>query len=317
MSTIVSMQQSGAPSVLQPASASVGAPGPGQVRLRQEAVGVNFVDTMVRRGSYPVPLPAVPGFEAAGVITAVGSGTRLRVGQRVAYYFAAGAYASERLVEASALLPLPDDIGTERAAAFLAKGLTAWMGLRSLYRLRPGETILVQGASGSVGAILTRWARALGATVIGVAGSGAKLDRVRQGAHHALAADDPQVLDKLRAIAPGGVDVVVDFVGQAVAGLTLAALRDGGTVVAIGAASGQARFDPALLARRGIAVRSGATPQHVTGDKLEEAARELFRAMRDGLFDDVPVVAYPLVQAAQVHDAVERRTLEGLAILVP
>jgi NADPH2:quinone reductase len=318
MTTIIRMQATGAPSVLLPASAAVGAPGPGQVRLRQQAVGVNYVDTMVRDGRFPVPLPAVPGFEGAGVVDAVGPGvTGLRPGQRAAYFFAAGAYAGERLVEAAALVPLPDDIDAEHAAAFLAKGLTAWMGLRALHRVQPGQRILVQGASGSVGAILARWARAMGATVIGVAGSRARLDKVRDGADHALAADDPDVLQQLRAIAPGGVDVVYDFVGQAVLGLSLAALRDGGTFVAIGAASGQPQLDPATLAQRGIVLRAGGTPQYVTPANAADAAGELFQAMRDGLFKDLPIVRYPLEQAAQVHEAIGRRALDGLAVLIP
>lgn len=315
--SVIRIERTGAPAVLQLAEAGVGAPGPGQVRLRQEAIGVNFVDTMVRSGIYPMPLPAVPGFEGAGVVEAVGPGVGLEPGRRVAYYFAAGAYAGERLVDAAALVPLPDDIDTTRAAAFLAKGLTAWMGLRALYRLQPGQTVLVQGASGNVGAILSRWARALGATVIGVAGSAARLDKVRQGAQHALAADDPEVMARLAALAPGGVDVVFDFVGQAVSGLTLAALRDGGAIVAIGAASGQPRFDQAELARRRIAVHAGGTPQYVTAQNAGDAAAELFQAMRAGWFDDLPIVRHPLAQAVRVHEDIERRALDGLAVLIP
>jgi NADPH2:quinone reductase len=318
MTAIIQMQTRGAPSVLQPGAATVDEPGPGQVRLRQQAVGVNYVDIMVRDGRFPVPLPAIPGFEGAGTIDAVGPGAGpLRAGQRAAYFFAAGAYAGERLVDASSLVALPDDIDAVHAAAFLAKGLTAWMGLRALYRLRPGETVLVQGASGNVGAILSRWAKALGATVIGVAGSRGKLDKVKAGAHHALAADDPDFLARLRAIAPGGVDVVYDFVGQAVRELSQAALRDGGTLVAIGAASGQPDFDQALLARRGIAVRAGGTPQYVTPANAAAAAAELFQAMRDGLFADLPIVRYPLAEAAQVHEDIGKRRLDGLAVLIP
>lgn len=317
MTTVIRMHATGAPSVLHVEHAAVGDPGPGQVRLRQQAIGVNFVDTMVRDGRFPMALPAVPGFEGAGVIDAAGPDTGLRAGQRVGYFFSAGAYAQERLVPATALVPLPDDIDAERAAAFLAKGLTAWMGLRALYRVRAGDTVLVQGASGSVGAILSRWARALGATVIGVAGSSARLDKVKAGAHHALLASDPDVIGKLRAIAPDGVDVVYDFVGQAVADLTLAALRDGGTLAAIGAASGAPQFAPALLARRNIAVRAGGTPQFVTQDNVKEASGELFQAMRDGLFDDLPIVRYRLEEAGRVHEAIGTRALDGLAILVP
>lgn len=317
MSIVIRMGATGAPSVLQSATAAVGKPGPGEVRLRQQAIGVNYVDTMVRDGRYPMPLPAVPGFEGAGIVEEAGPGVGLRAGERVGYYFAAGAYAGTRLVPADALVRLPDDISTERAAAFLAKGLTAWMGLRALYALRPGQTVLVQGASGGVGAILSRWAKPLGATVIGVAGSAGRLDKVKAGAHHALHAGDPEVLAKLRALAPEGVDVVYDFVGQAVLDLTLAALRDGGALVAIGAVSGPPRIEPGLLAQRGITLHAGGTPQYVTASNAADAAGELFQAMRDGWFDDLPIVAYPLAQAAQAHEDIAGRALDGLPILVP
>ncbi len=318
MTTTIRMQHTGAPSVLRPEDIAAGAPGSGQVRLRQKAIGVNYVDTMVRDGRFPVPLPAVPGFEGAGTVEALGPGvTQLRVGQRVAYFFAIGAYAAERVIDAHVLVPLPDDVDAEHAAAFLSKGLTAWMGLRALHRLRAGETILVQGASGNVGAILARWARSLGATVIGVAGSSSKLDKVKQGADHALAADDPAFEEKLYTIAPCGVDVVYDFVGAAVARQTLASLRDGGAIIAIGAASGPSRFDPAALAQRGIQVRAGGTPQYVTSDNVDEAVGELFGAMRAGLFDDLAIVRYPLARAAEAHEDIEGRRLQGIAVLVP
>jgi NADPH2:quinone reductase len=318
MTTTIRMQHTGAPSVLHVEDIAAGEPGPGQVRLRQEAIGVNYVDTMVRDGRFPLPLPAVPGFEGAGTVEALGPGvTHLRVGQRVGYFFAIGAYAAERVIDAHALVPLPDDVDAKRAAAFLSKGLTAWMGLRALYRLRAGETILVQGASGNVGAILARWARSLGATVIGVAGGSSKLDKVKGGANHALAADDPAFADKLRAIAPAGLDVVYDFVGAAVAPQTLAALRDGGVIVAIGAASGPAHFDPATLARRGIRVLAGGTPQYVKSDTVDGAVGELFGAMRAGLFGDLAIVPYPLARAAEAHEDIDGRRLDGIAVLVP
>ncbi len=313
MNTVIRMHATGAPSVLQSESLEIGAPGPGEVRLRQRAVGVNHVDTMVRDGRFPMALPAIPGFEGAGTIAAAGPGVGLRIGQRAGYFFVAGAYAAERLIPAASLVPLPDDISDQQAAAFLAKGLTAWMGLRALVRLEPGQTVLVLGASGGVGAILARWAKALGATVIGVAGSRTKLEQVRAGAHHALHTGDPEALAKLRAIAPGGVDVVYDFVGRAVQTLALGAVRDGGAIVAIGAASGQPQYAPGELARRGIRVVGGATPQHVT----PEAANELFDAVRAGLFDDLPIVRYPLAEAAQAHADIAARTREGLAILIP
>ncbi len=196
MAKVIRIHENGDPSVLRVENAEIGAPGSGEVRLTQEAVGINFVDGMVREGLYPQPTPTIPGFEAAGVIASVGPDvTALAPGDRVGYFFVAGAYATERTVPAASLIRLPDDISTETVATFLAKGLSAWMGLRPLYQLREGETALVLGASGGVGSILSRWARALGATVIGVAGSSNKIARVQAGAAHALYAGDPDIID--------------------------------------------------------------------------------------------------------------------------
>lgn len=159
MTTVVRFYQYGPPSVLKVEEELVGSPGSGQVRLRHEAMGVNFVDTMFRDGTFAVPLPCVPGVEGAGVVEALGAGvTSLAVGDRVGYFYAPGSYASVRLINADALIRLPDDISTEQAATILAKGLTAWMGIRALYQLKAGERVLVQGASGGVGSIVSRWA---------------------------------------------------------------------------------------------------------------------------------------------------------------
>jgi NADPH2:quinone reductase len=181
------MYEHGAPSVLRLETVEIGRPEAGEVRLVQDAIGVNYVDTMVRDGRFAMPLPLVPGFEGAGVIGEVVADVHdFAAGDRVGYFFSAGGYASERLISASDLIALPDDVSTEQAAMFLAAGLTAWMGLHALHQLQPGETVLVQGASGSVGAILSRWARRLGATVIGVAGSETKLAKVAAGADQVI-----------------------------------------------------------------------------------------------------------------------------------
>ncbi len=318
MAQIIRMHEHGAPSVLRLETIEVGKPGPGEVRLVQDAIGVNYVDTMVRDGRFAMPLPLVPGFEGAGVIAQVGPGVdHLKVGDRVGYFFAIGGYASERLIAASALVKLPDDITTRQAAMFLSAGLTAWMALRSLHQLQAGETVLVLGASGSVGSILARWARMLGATVIGVAGSQAKLAQVTAGADHAFHSGDPRLVDKIRAIASDGVDVVYDLVGAATAALTIAALRDGSKIVAIGAASGPPAFDPAELARRRIEVTGGGTPQHVHAGTVDGASSELFAAIRGGLFADLPAVGYPLSDASQVHEDIAARRIAGLPILLP
>jgi len=224
MSKVIRVYQNGPPSVLKVEDESVGDPGPGQIRLRHEAIGVNFVDTMFRDGTFPSPLPFVPGVEGAGVIEAVGPGvTGFGIGDRVGYFFAPGSYASVRLISADSVVKLPDDVSTEQAATLLAKGLTAWMGLRALYQLKAGEKILVQGASGGVGSLISRWAKALGATVIGTAGSAGKRDGLAEVVDHALLSNDPELAAKVRGIAPEGVDVVYEFVGKATFGSSVTA----------------------------------------------------------------------------------------------
>lgn len=318
MGHAVTIHATGDASVLRYEPVPTGEPAPGQALIRQEAIGVNFVDTLVRSGQFGVRLPAIIGFEGAGVVEKLASPTApFRPGDRVAYFFAAGAYADYNRVDASALIALPPDISTVQAAAFLAKGLTAWMGIRALHPLKAGEVVLVQGASGGVGSLLSRWAKHLGATVIGVAGSESKLARVAAGSTLALAAGDGFFMDKVRALAPQGVDVVYDLVGSASAKLSLAAVRDGGKIVSIGAASGQPRFDAAELARRSVQVVAGSTPQHVNADNKTLAAAQLFDALRQGVFSDLEVFTHPLHAAADVHRAMDTRRLEGLTVMVP
>jgi NADPH2:quinone reductase len=177
--------------------------------------------------------------------------------------------------------------------------------------------VLVQGASGSVGSILMRWAKALGATVVGVAGSVDKLDSVKAGGTLALHSGDPRFLERVRDLAPNGVDVVYDFVGAATFGQSVAAVRDAGTIVTIGAVSGAATPDPELLARRGIRIARGSTAQYVTSATVDRASGELFEAIRSGVFKDIVVVRYPLSEATRVHEDIAARRLGGIPILVP
>lgn len=317
MAKVIRIHEHGGPDVLRIEAAEVGDPTRGQVKIRQEAVGVNFFDTMLRDGGVESPLPLVLGSEAAGVVVAVGPETPgLSVGDRVGYFASAGAYATERLIDAASLISLPQDITNEQAAGFLAKGLTAWMGIRALHSIAPGEVVLVQGASGNVGSILSRWAKASGATVIGVTGSKDKLGKVEAGADHAVFAQDPDALAAIRAVAPEGVDVVFDFVGRATAQLSAAAVRDGGKIVAIGAASGQAQLDAAELSRRGVKVVSGGVPQYVNASTVGKASGQLFQAIRDGVFHDLNVSRYAFGDAARAHEDMAARKLAGLAVLV-
>lgn len=318
MSTTIRFHQYGAPDVLQVEADDVGAPGLGQVRLRHEAIGVNFIDTMFREGIFPVPLPSVPGVEGAGVIEAVGSGVvGIADGDRVGYFLAPGSYASVRLINADALIKLPDDLSAEQVVTVLTKGLTAWAGLNGFYPLKAGQTVLVQGASSSVGLLISRWARALGATVIGTVGSEDKRARLASSLDHALLSSDSDLGAQIRRLAPDGVDVVYEFVGQATFAASVAAVRDGGTIVTIGAASGQPVIDQAALASRKVKVVGGPMAQHVNGPAIATATAAVFNAYREGVFGELEVTRYPLSQAAAAHEDIAARRKVGTAILVP
>jgi len=317
MSKVVRFHQAGPPSVLVLEEEQVGVPGPGQVRLRQEAIGVNFVDTAFRDGSFRTALPAVGGVQAAGTVDAVGPGvTDFAVGDRVAYFFAPGSYAEARLVDADVLVPLPATISNEVAAAVMTKGLTAWMAVRKLHAVAAGETVLVQGASGGVGNLVARWARLLGATVIGT-GSKSRLADIEAAGIQALASDDPELVSKVRAIAPGGVDVVFEFVGRATFDASAGAVRDGGTILTIGAASGAPVIDKSALAARSVTLSGGSTAQMVAGALLRSASGELFDLVAQGKLGEFPVQRYPLADAAQAHADIAARNRTGYQILVP
>ncbi|GLR53540.1 zinc-binding dehydrogenase [Shinella yambaruensis] len=311
MAHAIRLYEHGDPGVLNWERVEVGEPGPGEVRLRQRAVGLNFVDTMFRDGTFPLTLPTVLGIEGTGTVEAVGPGVDHSVGDRVAYFYAPGSYATERVVSAVPLVRLPDDISVEQSATFLGKGLTAWMGLRLLHQIKAGETILVQGASGATGTILSVWAKALGAKVIGTTGSPGKLDSLSSIADHALLASDGGFERDLKNLAPEGVDVVYEFVGKATLAKSVAALRDGGALVTIGAASGSGELDEGLLAARGISVSGGSTVRNVHGELVGQATGDLFSAIRDGVFSSVEAARYPLRAAAQAHEDIRGRRLVG------
>ncbi|HEX5342944.1 MAG TPA: zinc-binding dehydrogenase, partial [Duganella sp.] len=193
------------------------APAAGEVRLRHEAIGVNFVDTMFRSGAFRAPLPLDMGVEGAGVIEQVGPGVSgFAVGDRVAYFFSFGAYADQRLIEARHLIKLPTYISSDTAAATFTKGLTAWMMLYGAHQVQPGEVVLVHGAAGGVGSIVARWAKALGATVIATVGTAGKAASVQAyGIEHVLDANDPQLAQRVLALTNGrGVDVVYELIGK-------------------------------------------------------------------------------------------------------
>jgi NADPH2:quinone reductase len=318
MSTTIRFHEFGTPAVLQVEDEQVGQPGRGQIKLRHEAIGVNFIDTIFRQGIYPVPLPSVPGVEGAGVVAAVGDGvTGFAVGDRVAYFLAPGSYATERLIDAAALVHLPADISTEQAAAVLTKGLTAWAGLRGFHQLQAGETVLVQGASSSVGTLIARWAKARGARVIGTVGPAAKRDLLESSLDHVLLSGDEDLIAQIRRLVPAGVDVVYEFVGKASFAATAAVVRDGGTIVNIGAASGAPEMDLDALGARHVRVVGGPMAQHLNGAARAEAINAVFEAYRQGIFGDVSATRYSLVDAAHAHEDIAARNKTGALILIP
>ena len=319
----VRIYQNGRPSVMQyePLAQAIADPGPGQVHIRHDAIGLNFVDTLFRNGAFKVALPFAMGVEGAGVVVKAGPGVDgLQPGDRVAYFFSFGAYADERLIDASLLVKLPAHVSTETAAAVLTKGLTAWMMLFGAHQLKAGDTVLVHAAAGGVGAMVSRWAQALGAKVIATVGTPSKAALVRSaGIAHVLDANDPQLAEQVRALSGGrGVDVVYELVGKATFAQSAAALRDGGHLLHVGNASGNPEVDQAALAARGIRYLHATTGQYA-GERpgLVEGARTLFAALKDGVFGAIVPTRYRLADVAKAHADLEARRIAGPAILIP
>lgn len=298
-------------------------PGPGQVALRQTAVGLNFIDTYQRSGLYPVETPFVAGSEGAGVITALGEGvTGLQVGQRVVYQGQLGAYADERLALAEKMVPIPDGVDDQTAAAVLLKGLTAYYLLFKTWPVAKGETILWHAAAGGTGLIATQWAKALGATVIGTAGSAEKLALAKaHGCDHVINYTTEDFAARVREITGGrGVDVVYDGVGKDTFGKSLDCLRPRGLMVSFGNASGVVSIpDITELSRKGSLYVTRPTGGHyfVTRADLLEGADALFAAIKSGAIKVEIGRTFPLDHAAEAHRALEARETTGSVVLIP
>lgn len=317
MTFVVKYSRWGGPSVLQLEEEDVRAPGIGEVLVKQDAIGVNFVDTMFRDGTFKVGLPAIAGVEGAGIVETVGEGvTRFVVGDRVAYFFVPGSYASSRVVKEEALVKLPADVSTETAAAFLTKGLTAWMAMNAMAKPSGSDVVLVQGATGGVGNLIARWLRSRGVKVIGT-GSRHKLAELEQVVDHAFAYETVGLDEHIRALAPRGVDIAYELVGAATFTSTVGAIRDGGTIAMIGAASGSPVVVETELNQRGIRLVRGSTSQHVTQNNLQDAADKLFEAWRNGTLGIISARKYPLSEAQQAHTDILERRHSGPIVLVP
>jgi NADPH:quinone reductase len=322
MSHAIRIHEHGGPEVLRWEDVPVPDPGPGEARIRQRAVGVNFIDVYHRTGLYPLSLPAVLGSEAAGVVEAVGRGvTTVSVGDRVAYAGLPGAYAEGRTVPAERLVKLPDGIGDELAAAVMLKGMTAEYLLRRTHRVAPGESIVFHAAAGGVGQIACQWAKALGATVIGTVGSQAKVDVARRhGCDHVLVTG-PDLASRVRELSGGvGAHVVYDGVGKDTWEASLDSLRPRGMLVSFGNASGPVpAFQPLVLTMKGSLFLARPSLVHyvATREELVASAGAVFEAIGSGAVRIDIRHRYPLADAAHAHADLEGRRTSGPIVLTP
>ncbi|MBX3224364.1 MAG: quinone oxidoreductase [Labilithrix sp.] len=320
----VRMHEVGAPDVLRWEPIELPEPGPGEVRVRHTAIGLNFIDTYHRTGLYPVPLPAVLGSEAVGVVEALGDGvTGFAAGDRVGYATGPmGAYAEARNITASVVVKIPPGVDDDRAAASLLKGMTAHY-LLDIGRLRESpRTILVHAAAGGVGLLLCQWAKRLGATVIGTVGSEAKAKlALASGCDEVIRYDGESVAKRVHAITNGKkVDVVYDSVGKDTWSDSLASLRPRGMMVSFGQSSGPvAPFEPRVLAANGSLFFTRPTLFDYVRERaeLEARARDLFAALEEGALNVRVGQTYPLREAARAHRDLEGRKTTGSTLLVP
>ncbi len=323
MAHAVRFHETGGPEVLRRETVEVGEPGPGQVRVKHAAVGLNFADTYFRSGLYPVPLPSGIGVEAAGVVEAVGAGvTQVAVGDRVTYtgfLDTLGAYSTERLVPAAPLIRLPDAIACDTAAAMTMRGLTAAYLLRRIHAFRAGDRILLHAAAGGVGLIVSQWAKLLGLTVIGTVSSDAKADIARaHGCDHVIVHRREDIAQRVRELTDGkGVDVVFDSVGKDTFDASLNALRRRGLMVCVGAASGPIPpFNPQLLAMKGSLYLTRPALADYIADPAEKAelAGELFGHVAAGRIRIEINQRYALEDAVRAHRDLESGQTTGSSV---
>ncbi len=314
----------GGPEVLQVVDLPVPAPGPGQVLVRHQAVGINFIDTYHRSGLYPLKLPSGLGMEAAGVVEALGEGvTRFKVGDTVAYASGPmGAYAEYNTPAAARTILLPPGVDARTGAAALLKGMTAEFLLRRCYPVKAGETILFHAAAGGVGSIAVQWAKHLGARVIATAGSEAKAERARQlGADHVILYRDQDVAAEVRRLTDGkGVPVAYDSVGAATFEGTLGSLARRGLFVSFGNASGPVPpFAPLRLSQAGslFFTRPTMGDYQTTTEELDASAAALFEVIASGAVQIEIGQTFPLAEARAAHQALEGRDTVGASLLIP
>ena len=323
MSKAIFVNECGGPEVLSFQDYDVGDPGPGEVLVRNTAIGVNYIDTYYRSGLYPAALPLIPGDQAAAVVEAAGPGVdEFKPGDRVGYASKPlGAYTTERVLDANLLVPLPDGISDAAAGATLTRGLTVEYLTHRLYELKAGETVLVHAAAGGTGRILCQWASAIGATVIGTVGSGDKKDIARANGCSAVLLHQQDFVPQVKELTGGqGVDVAYDSIGKSTFMKSLDCIRPRGMMVSFGNSSGKPDpLDVLELAKRGCLFLTRPTLYGYTKnrDDLLLSAGRYFAAITNGLLTVEKGAPFPLQDAAEAHRHLEDRSIIGSPILVP
>jgi NADPH2:quinone reductase len=319
----VRIHQHGGPEVMKWEAVEVGAPGPGEVRLKQHAAGLNFIDVYHRTGLYKIPLPAVIGMEGAGEVVAVGPGvTEFKPGDRVAYANPMGAYAEERLIPADRIVKIPDGIDYKQAAAMMLQGMTVRYLLKQTYKVGPGTTMLLHAAAGGIGLIACQWAKHLGATIIGTTGSAEKGELARKnGCTHVINYKTEDFVKRVKEITGGkGVDVVYDSVGKDTFPGSLDCLKPIGLWVSFGNASGPVPpFEITMLAAKGSLFATRPTLMTYTAKRedLVASANDVFDVVQRGIVKITVNQTYPLKEAAQAHRDLEARKTTGSTVLIP
>ena len=324
MTQAIRFHQTGGPEVLQWESVEVAQPGPGEARVKHHAVGLNYIDTDHRSGLYPLPLPAGLGLEGAGVVEAVGEGvTDIAVGDRVAYAGGpVGSYSEVRVMPAAHLVKLPDGITFEQGAAMMLQGMTAQYLLRTTYRVKAGDTILIHAAAGGVGLMVCQWAKALGATVIGTVSSDEKAALAKaHGCDHPVISKRENFAERVKEITGGaGVPVVYDSIGKDTFMDSLSCLQPRGLMVSFGNASGPVPpLDLGILAKMGSLFITRPTLFNYTAKRADllASANELFDMVLAGKVKIEVNQRYPLADAARAHSDLENRKTTGSTILLP
>jgi len=320
----IRIHEYGGPDVLRYSEVELAEPGEGEARIRHTAIGLNFIDTYHRSGLYPMELPTGLGSEAAGIVDAIGPGvTEVKSGDRVVYTGRpAEAYAECRNFPASQLVPIPEDISDEQAAAVFLKGLTAWYLLRRSYAVKNGDSILLYAAAGGVGSLACQWAKELGATVLGVVSTEEKAEMARaNGCDHIIMADNADIAGSVRRLTGGeGVAAVYDSVGKDTFMASLDALKPHGVMVTFGNATGPVDpFAPVELAKRHslYVTRPILFDFIATREELLQASAELFGVLESGAVQISINQRYALKDAAQAHRDLESRKTTGSTVLVP